>query len=116
MATATEFMSTRNPVTVDLAAGWSLLTTKTMETTDGTLTVRAYVSSLPKKLVVGTLVSRARGATRFAGYLDVSATSLTTTMADIATVIAELQRPFTPDEKLRQDVLNTFAATTEAGA
>ena len=116
MATATENMSDRNPVTVDLAAGWSLVTTKTMDGPDGTITVRVYTCAIPKKLVAGEVSSRSRSATKYAGYLDTSATSLTTTQTDIDKVIRELLVPLTAEEKLRQDVLNALAATTEAGA
>lgn len=115
MATVTLEMSTRNKITLDLAAGWSLQTTQTL--TDGaeSYSVLVYVSATPKRVIYGTRTSTQRsGETRYAGYLDTTATCLTTTLTEIDSLIKELQSPFPEGLQLAQAVRNALAATTVA--
>lgn len=114
MATVTLNMSTRNPITLDLAAGWSLQSTVTA--TDGPIayTIYTYVSATPKRVIAGQAVNGTRGETKYAGYLNADATCLTTTLTEFDTIISELKTAMGVEAKLAQDARIGLAATTIA--
>lgn len=114
MATVTLNMSDRNPVTLDLAAGWSLQTTATITEGTKTYTVLTYVSATPKRVIAGTAVDGQRGESKYAGYVSTAATCLTTTLTEFDTVVKELMTPMDTAAKLAQDSRNGLAATTVA--